>query len=67
MKIIGPAMLIGQIMCVGMKTGPLFLQLVGCLWNILLNHGCTETHRTIINQPSKVTFDATEIGNFHLC
>ncbi|KAK2449181.1 ankyrin repeat-containing protein ITN1 [Trifolium repens] len=49
----------------GMKTSPLFLQLVGCLWNILLNHGCTETHRTIINQPSKVTFDATEIGNFH--
>lgn len=52
-------------MCVGMKSTSPFLELVRCLWDILLNHGCTETHRTIINQPSKITFDATKVGNFH--
>ncbi|RHN73371.1 putative ankyrin repeat-containing domain, PGG domain-containing protein [Medicago truncatula] len=49
----------------GMKSTSPFLELVRCLWDILLNHGCTETHRTIINQPSKITFDATKVGNFH--
>lgn len=51
-------------MHVGMQPTP-FLQLVGSLWGVLLNLvGCTETLRIIINQPSQITFDATEIGNF---
>ncbi|KAJ1393088.1 PGG domain [Sesbania bispinosa] len=52
--------------CQGMQPS-LFLQLVGCLWSMLLNIEYTEAEmmRTIISHPSQITFDATEIGNFH--
>lgn len=49
---------------IGEKPTPA-LQLVGYLWS-KLNQDCTETNmRMFIGWPSQVTFDATEVGNFH--
>ncbi|XP_061373855.1 uncharacterized protein LOC133316151 isoform X2 [Gastrolobium bilobum] len=54
-----------QVISSDMKQTP-YLQLVGCLWSILLNHDYTETEMSrFISQPSQITFDATEVGNFH--
>ncbi|KAK7329323.1 hypothetical protein VNO77_23481 [Canavalia gladiata] len=54
-----------QIIHSNMKPTP-FLQLVGCLWSMLLDQDYTETEmRTFISHPSQITFDATEVGNFH--
>jgi len=47
-----------------MKATP-FVQLVECLWKMLLQQDYDETQlRTFISQPSQITFDATKVGNF---
>ncbi|XP_068482017.1 ankyrin repeat-containing protein NPR4-like isoform X3 [Phaseolus vulgaris] len=53
-----------QILNSSMKATP-FVQLVECLWNMLLQQDYDETQlRTFISQPSQITFDATKVGNF---
>lgn len=43
-----------------------FVQLVGCLWSMLLDQDYDEMEmRTFISRPTQITFDATEVGNFH--
>ncbi|KAL2334485.1 hypothetical protein Fmac_015698 [Flemingia macrophylla] len=43
-----------------------FVQLVGCLWSMLLGQDFDETEmRTFISRPTQITFGATEVGNFH--
>ncbi|KAK7303888.1 hypothetical protein RJT34_14806 [Clitoria ternatea] len=60
-----PWYLHNQIMNSSMKETP-FLQLVGCLWSMLGDQHYNETEmRAFISLPSQMTFDATEIGNFH--
>jgi len=47
-----------------MKATP-FVQLVECLWSMLLDQYFDETElRSFISHPSQITFDASEVGNF---
>ncbi|CAJ1975912.1 unnamed protein product [Sphenostylis stenocarpa] len=53
-----------QILNSSMKATP-FVQLVDCLWSMLLEQYYDETAlRTFISHPSQITFDATQVGNF---